>query len=290
MAIDHRGSQADVDDFKYSGIWLGGTWSEEVEGTNEIGMCIAEVRPVTVHRDQHFRLRHTNLSCSAAPIFDGGGKLLAVLDVSSNDPTLSERSHALTGALAQASARAIEERLFREQFRRDWILALAAPDGAGSTMLIAVDQDQRVVGADRNARMMLSRGNGDLQEECGRYSNVTTRCSGTRTAGICPSSWSVPGPPSIGRPSLLRRRAHPVHSTIRNPPMPTRGRGSRRSRGSSTSLHHPRFAADCRLAHFSACATTWRPTSRSTSPSKRWRRPQACRSITSRGRSNSHRA
>ena len=158
VAIDHRGSQTEVDEFKYWGIWLGGAWSEEVEGTNGIGTCITEKRPVTVHRDQHFRVRHINLSCSAAPIFDGGGKLMAVLDVSSNDPTLSERSHALTGALTQASARAIEERLFREQFRQDWIVALAVPEGAGSTMLIAVDQDQRIVGGDRNARIMLSRG------------------------------------------------------------------------------------------------------------------------------------
>jgi transcriptional regulator of acetoin/glycerol metabolism len=165
VAIDHRGNPTQIDGFKYWGIWLGGTWSEEVEGTNGIGTCIAEQRPVTVHRDQHFRLRHINLSCSAAPIFDGAGKLTAVLDVSSMDPTLSERSHALAGALTQASARAIEERLFREQFRRDWVVAIAVPDGPAATMLVAVDKDQRVIGGDRNARMMLSRGNGNLPEE-----------------------------------------------------------------------------------------------------------------------------
>jgi transcriptional regulator of acetoin/glycerol metabolism len=163
VAVDHRCSQLDVDQFKYWGNWLGGTWSEEVEGTNGIGTCIAEKRPITVHRDQHFRVRHIDLSCSAAPIFDGGGNLIAVLDVSSIDPALSERSHALTGALTQASARAIEERMFREQFSRNWVVAFAVP--GGSPMLLAVDQDQRIVGGDRNARLRLARDDGDLQEE-----------------------------------------------------------------------------------------------------------------------------
>jgi Helix-turn-helix domain/GAF domain len=98
VAVDHRGSQTEVDQFKHWGIWLGGMWSEEVEGTNGIGTCIVEQRRVTVHRDQHFRARHINLSCSAAPIFDGGGKLTAVLDVSSLDPALSERSQAFRRA------------------------------------------------------------------------------------------------------------------------------------------------------------------------------------------------
>jgi len=53
----------------------------------------------------------------------------AQLDVSAVDPELSERAHALTGALALRSACAIEERFFREHFRREWIVAIAAPEG-----------------------------------------------------------------------------------------------------------------------------------------------------------------
>ena len=34
--------------------------AEEIEGTNGIGTCIAEERPITVHRSQHFRSRHIN--------------------------------------------------------------------------------------------------------------------------------------------------------------------------------------------------------------------------------------
>ena len=109
VAIDYRADAADIPQFRDSGIYLGGMWSEEVEGTNAIGTSLAEQRPVTIHRSQHFRARHISLSCSSAPILDGDGRVVAVLDVSSFDATLSDRSHALASVLVRASARAIEE-------------------------------------------------------------------------------------------------------------------------------------------------------------------------------------
>src|ERR1700732_5354990 len=155
VAVAHRGENALASQFQYWGTWLGGVWSEEAEGTNGIGTVIAEERPVTVHRSQHFRSSHINLSCSGAPVFGVDGRLIAVLDVSAIDPELSERAHALTGALTVASARAIEERFFREQFRREWIVAVAPPEEGATGMLLAADGDQRVVGANRTARTSL---------------------------------------------------------------------------------------------------------------------------------------
>src|SRR5258708_349187 len=155
VAVAHRGENALASQFQYWGTWLGGGWSEEVEGTNGIGTVIVEERPVTVHRSQHFRSRHINLSCSGAPGFGVDGRLIAVLDVSAIDPELSERAHALTGALTARSARAIEERFFREQFRREWIVAIAPPEGGASGMLLAIAGNQRIIGANRVARTSL---------------------------------------------------------------------------------------------------------------------------------------
>jgi transcriptional regulator of acetoin/glycerol metabolism len=155
VAVEHRGEGMEASEFEYWGTWLGGVWAEEIEGTNGIGTCIAEERPVTVHRTQHFRSRHMNLSCSGAPIFGVDGRLLAVLDISAIDPQLSERAHALTGALTVNSARAIEERFFREHFRHHWLIAIAPPGEDAAGMLLAVDGDQRVVGANRVARRAL---------------------------------------------------------------------------------------------------------------------------------------
>jgi AraC-like DNA-binding protein/PAS domain-containing protein len=155
VAVEHRGDNADASRFRYWGTWLGGVWSEAIEGTNGIGTCIAEERPITVHRGQHFRSRHINLSCSTAPIFDVDGKLMAVLDVSAIDPQLSERAHALTGALTATAARAISGRFFRERFRREWIVAASPIEDNEPEMLLAVDDNQRIVGANRAARASL---------------------------------------------------------------------------------------------------------------------------------------
>ncbi len=152
VAIEYRGNDARAAQFRHWGIWLGGVWSEAVEGTNGIGTCIAEQRPITVHQTQHFRARHGSLSCSGAPVHGVDARLAAVLDVSSMDSGLSAQSHGLTLPLVVASARALEERLFREAFARSWILALAPSGDENGAPLLAVDRDYRVVGADFRAR------------------------------------------------------------------------------------------------------------------------------------------
>jgi AraC-like DNA-binding protein len=156
VAVDHRGDNADASRFRYWGTWLGGVWSEAIEGTNGIGTCIAEERPVTIHRSQHYRTRHIDLSCSGAPVFGTDGRLLAVLDVSAIDPERSERAHALTGVLTIAASRAIEEKYFRERFRREWIVAVAPPQPDPAAMLLlAVDNDHCIAAANQAARAVL---------------------------------------------------------------------------------------------------------------------------------------
>jgi transcriptional regulator of acetoin/glycerol metabolism len=161
VAIQHRGDEAKAEEFKHWGIWLGGVWSEQVEGTNGIGTAIVEQRPVLVHGGQHFRTRHANLSCAGAPIFDAGNKLIAVLDASRIDLGRSDRDGLVLAAVT-ASVRAIEERLFRHSFRRAWTIATAPPQTSGAGLLLAVDDDQRVVGADRVAREALGLDEKDL--------------------------------------------------------------------------------------------------------------------------------
>ncbi|HWZ71965.1 MAG TPA: LuxR C-terminal-related transcriptional regulator [Casimicrobiaceae bacterium] len=155
VVVAYRGDPSRAVQFKHWGIWMGAIWAEHVEGTNGIGTCIAEQRPVTVHRTQHFRTRHTSLSCCGAPVFGPDGKLAAVLDVTSIDPDVSDRSHALALVVTIDSARAIEESLFRRHFRREWSLVIAPPSIIGRVSMLAVDDDQRIVGADCNARSML---------------------------------------------------------------------------------------------------------------------------------------
>ena len=44
--------------FSGAGLIVGAEWSEQREGTNGIGTCAAEARPITIHQGDHFRARH----------------------------------------------------------------------------------------------------------------------------------------------------------------------------------------------------------------------------------------
>jgi AraC-like DNA-binding protein len=156
VAIHHRGDESKAHEFKRWGIWLGGVWSERVEGTNGIGTCITDQRPVLVHCAEHFRSRHTRLSCAGAPIFDPHGGLLGVLDVSKVHQQSEDQPFPLLLQTVVVSAQAIEERIFREHFRYCWIMAAAHSDDFGSSLLLAIDDQQSIVGGDQAARKWLA--------------------------------------------------------------------------------------------------------------------------------------
>jgi AraC-like DNA-binding protein len=151
VAIHHRGDEAVAEEFRERGIWLGCEWSEQTEGTNGIGTCITEERPVLVHLDQHFRTRHIDLSCATAPVFDHNGKLTLALDCSTSRPSPANR---LILTATKVAARAVEERLFRGFFGNVWTIAAVPSDDNHQALLLAVDSDLRILGADRTARML----------------------------------------------------------------------------------------------------------------------------------------
>jgi transcriptional regulator of acetoin/glycerol metabolism len=154
LVVDRRGAVADDATFDAWGLWTGAVWSEKFEGTNGIGTCIFEKRPVTIDRDQHFFSRNSGLSCTTAPIFDEHGELAAALDVSSCRADLTEGFvHLIATAVADA-ARAIEAENFRDAFPDSRILVTPKSERAINSLL-AVDRDDLVVGATRAARRTL---------------------------------------------------------------------------------------------------------------------------------------
>jgi len=227
IAIQHRGDETKAEEFKHWGIWLGGVWSEQVEGTNGIGTVIAEQRPVLVHCGQHYRTRHANLTCAGAPIFDADSKLIAVLDASRIDLGGSGRAPGLVLAAVTASVRAIEERLFRNSFRRAWTIAAVPPQTSGAGFLLAVDDDQQVVGADHLAREALGLDERDLlggksvsaffhydRSLFRRNSDQDSRAQWTRLDSA--SAWNVLITPPLRTPKELRNSDYAVmHSRPR---------------------------------------------------------------------------
>ena len=95
-------------------------------------------------------------SSLAAPIFDATGSLLGFLDASATRVDFTGEASILAHTVMRSTARAIEERSFRKRYRREWIIALAPPESADRGMLLAIDGQRRIVGADRRARSTLS--------------------------------------------------------------------------------------------------------------------------------------
>jgi transcriptional regulator of acetoin/glycerol metabolism len=154
VPVDRRGAVSDDETFKAWGLWTATVWSEECEGTNGIGTCLAEQRALTVHRDQHFYARNTLLSCTSAPIYDHEGRLAAALDVSSCRADLTEGFVNLIAVAVSDAARRIETENFRLAFPNARFLF--APDiNRGGGGLVAVDADDLVIGATRSARLAL---------------------------------------------------------------------------------------------------------------------------------------
>ncbi|MEG2130876.1 sigma-54-dependent Fis family transcriptional regulator [Pseudomonas sp.] len=144
--------------FERAGLWLGADWSEACEGTNGIGTCLVERQALTIHQDEHFRGRHTGLTCSASPVFDPHGELLAVLDVSSARPDVSRQSQFHTMALVNLSAKMIESCYFLRYFENQWLLRFhlqAESVGLFSEGLLAFDGDGRICAVNQSALNLL---------------------------------------------------------------------------------------------------------------------------------------
>lgn len=158
VPVDRRGYEGDDATFCKIGLWTGAVWSEESEGTNGIGTALAEQRALTIHRDEHFRSRNTALSCTVAPIFDHRGRLMAAIDVSSARSDLTEGFVKLIAMAVVDAARRVEAENFRQAFPKARIVIAQGSDlgnERGMTALIAVDEDDLVIGASRSARHLL---------------------------------------------------------------------------------------------------------------------------------------
>ncbi|NNA53770.1 sigma-54-dependent Fis family transcriptional regulator [Pseudomonas lactis] len=151
--------------FERAGLWLGADWSEACEGTNGIGTCLVERQSLTIHRDEHFRGRHTGLTCSASPVFDPHGELLAVLDVSSAREAVSRQSQFHTMALVNLSAKMIESCYFLRHFEHHWLLRFhlqAESVGLFSEGLLAFDGEGRICAVNQSALNLLGQLRGGL--------------------------------------------------------------------------------------------------------------------------------
>ncbi|KPP91163.1 helix-turn-helix domain-containing protein [Erythrobacter sp. HL-111] len=150
LILEERMASGDRDHFDRARLVAGECWSEAAEGTNGIGTCIADEKPVIIHRDQHFLSANVQVSCHGVPICDAVGNLVAALDVSTNRYDHDRDTAALIMNVLMDAAQELERLLFGAAYRDCRIVHLDDADSPGA--LVAVDRDDLVVGANRSAR------------------------------------------------------------------------------------------------------------------------------------------
>jgi sigma-54 dependent transcriptional regulator, acetoin dehydrogenase operon transcriptional activator AcoR len=146
------------DVFRSAGLVPGADWSERSRGTNGMGTCLAERRPVTVHRNDHFYAHHIGLTCFGVPIRGPVDDLIAVIDASciGGQDVRGNQTH--TMALVRLSAHIIEKCLFLRHHEHNAVLRFhnrpdlvdLFHDGA-----LALAEDGTVIGADHTAAQLL---------------------------------------------------------------------------------------------------------------------------------------
>jgi len=171
ITVDFIGDRASDSDLRRTGLYLGADWNEGRAGTCAVGTCIATGEALTVHQTDHFDATHIPLTCTAAPVFDSGGMLAAVLDISALRSPEPKISQYLALQLVKSYAHKIENANLYNNFRRDWVIKLSAslefvevdPD-----FVIALDGAGRIIGFNHRAGQMLAAEDGSGAPLLGR--------------------------------------------------------------------------------------------------------------------------
>jgi sigma-54 dependent transcriptional regulator, acetoin dehydrogenase operon transcriptional activator AcoR len=221
-----------------SGFREGVMWGEREMGTNGMGTCLTARRPVVIHRTDHFLAQNTALTCSAAPIFDMRGELLAALDISG--AATSPQSHTL--ALVDMAAQNVENRTLLSACKDFHVVRFhrcaefVSTPGEG---VLAFDDQGLIKGANRAALKLL--GQRDHESLCGQRVDrildtslaALLRLSGQRaypaeplTPKLAQRRWfaSVLAPVGASRPALVAVTAEAgVHTGGAPAPVEVRG-------------------------------------------------------------------
>lgn len=205
-------------EFRHAGLSLGALWDERHEGTNGIGTCLAEAGPVTVHREEHFRGYNVSLSCSAAPILDPHGGIMAVLDASTANSSDSRLIQRHTMALVNMSAHLISRWNFLSEYGESWILRFhSRPEFVGllHEALMAIDDNGNILAVNESALVQLgcSTRNSLVGEPIGNYFQFNFAALEQRARFEPSAIWPVRDV-AHGRRFFAIARA-PLHKSVR---------------------------------------------------------------------------
>ena len=160
ILTNHQGVVVDVDgvmdhsDKRVTSIArVGVDLSEQSVGTTAIGAALTELRPVWLHRGEHFFKDTSVYSCAGAPLFGPDGRCVGMLDVTGVEtPERPELRHLVTQSVRNIENALVMQRQHRLMLRVNWP---GAAMGLESDGLIGLDEDGMVVSANQAARSLL---------------------------------------------------------------------------------------------------------------------------------------
>jgi transcriptional regulator of acetoin/glycerol metabolism len=113
-----------LSDMSNCGVLPGSVWSEDQQGTNGVGTCLALRKPVTVVQSQHYGDAPGSLTCLTAPIFGKNGTIESVLNVTTPRDG-DDRTNRVVQNIVVRTARRIENRYFGRLHKNDAILRIS---------------------------------------------------------------------------------------------------------------------------------------------------------------------
>jgi len=146
VILAYTGAANFAESARRAGLREGAIWSEQAQGTNGMGTCLAVREPVLIAADEHFLARNVALTCCGAPILDSRGQLVGVLNISGH----LRLSAAPTLALVRLAVQNIENRALLAQHRPHHLLRFHPHREFISTAgegILAIAADGRIVGA-----------------------------------------------------------------------------------------------------------------------------------------------
>ena len=139
----------------------GTIWAEGMAGTNGVGTCVIEKRPTMVVGRNHFFSEFAALSCIAAPVLSAEADMIGVLNVTTANPDVTRETFSMIAGLAIKTAERLSNQFFLNRFRSDTIMKVG---GGDQTILLALDREQRIIGANHGARICYGWSDGNSRE------------------------------------------------------------------------------------------------------------------------------
>ncbi|KAB2333323.1 sigma-54-dependent Fis family transcriptional regulator [Cytobacillus depressus] len=151
--IIHKIGKLDIDE-SFDHFPIGSNWSEEIKGTNAIGLAIYEKKSIITHAEHHFYVKNHFLTCAASPIFSPSGDFIGAVNISAR----KELFHPSMVSLASMIVEAVQNRLLMDRVKQEKLLALKEMEYAANICLtphLTLDHERRIIRANQPARQLL---------------------------------------------------------------------------------------------------------------------------------------